>query len=157
VTPYRLPMARSATRASNHPGATAPARRQSGRAAQAMPEEDSFDAGTVGRVLRLARARRGWSIREVARRTGFPNTYLSQIERAVIRRPDAGVLWELATLYNLDFPLLAEWSGQLGGDTGNGQPLLVAALRAFSALDDDRRVDALRYLERLGSDTGERA
>jgi transcriptional regulator with XRE-family HTH domain len=109
------------------------------------------DEGTVGRVLRLARARRGWSIREVSRRTGFPNTYLSQVERGVIRRPDAGVLWELAGLYNLDFPLLAEWSGQLGAESRGDQPLLAEALRAFSTLDEERRVEALRFLEELAT------
>jgi transcriptional regulator with XRE-family HTH domain len=121
-----------------------------------VPDDDLVDEGAVGRVLRLARARRGWSIREVSRRTGFPNTYLSQVERGVIRRPDPGALWALAAFYNLDFSLLAEWSGQLGGEPGSDQTLLVAALRAFTSLNEDRRIEALRYLEHLADDERER-
>jgi transcriptional regulator with XRE-family HTH domain len=110
---------------------------------------DQGDAGAVGRVLRLARARRGWSIREVARRTGFPNTYLSQVERGVIRRPDPAALWELAALYNLDFALLAKWSGRLSEHEDSARSLLSAALRAFSSLDEEGRLAALRFMKQL--------
>lgn len=117
---------------------------------RAIPRS-SADEGAVGRVLRLARVRRGWSIREVGRRTGLANTYLSQVERGVIRRPDPGALWDLSVLYNLDFQLLAQWSGHLGRSPDSGRPLLAAALKAFAALDEEGRLEALGYLEQLSN------
>jgi transcriptional regulator with XRE-family HTH domain len=116
----------------------------------AIPNEEP-DELAVGRVLRLARARRGWSIREVSRRTGRPNTYLSQIERGVIRRPDPTALWDLATLYDLDFELLAEWSGHAGNQGDFKKTHIAAALQAFSNLDDGQRTKALDYLNNLAA------
>ena len=50
----------------------------------------------VGIVLRRARQYWQLSLREVERRTGRSNAYLSQVERGLIRQPDPAVLLELA-------------------------------------------------------------
>ncbi len=113
----------------------------------------------VGEVLRRARQHRGWSLRDVERRTGIPNPYLSQIERGQVRRPDVEVLWALSELYSLDFARIAVWSGHLDeGPTGPQASLAVIALRALSHLDPEAQVEAIRYMERLGqrSDTTDR-
>lgn len=65
----------------------------------------------LGRILRRARQHHGFSLREVERRTGRTNAYLSQVERGVIRRPDPLCLLELSDLYRLDFVTLASWAG----------------------------------------------
>jgi transcriptional regulator with XRE-family HTH domain len=113
-------------------------------AVESKDEEDE-DGTAVGRVLRRARTRRQWSVREVARRTGFGNTYLSQVERGVIRKPDPTALWQLASLYNLDFGLLLEWSGQAGRD----RQVFFDAMKAFTALEPDEQAEALEYLRSL--------
>jgi transcriptional regulator with XRE-family HTH domain len=102
------------------------------------------DFSTVGRVFRRARERRGWSVREVARRTGLGNTYLSQIERAVIRKPDPSTMWTLAELYNLNFERLLEWSGQDGDDR-----LLRDALRTLMELSPEQRTMVLNFMRSL--------
>jgi transcriptional regulator with XRE-family HTH domain len=79
------------------------------------------EPGRVGEALRRARQHRGWSLREVERRTGRPNAYLSQVERGVIRKPDPVILWQLADLYDLNFNLLMQWSGL--GNTDHDDPL----------------------------------
>lgn len=104
-----------------------------------------IDPAAVGRILRRARERRQWSVREVARRLSLGNTYLSQIERGVIRRADPTVLWRLASLYNLDAELLLEWSGQAGPN----RDLFFEALRAFSVLGPNDQVRALQLLRGL--------
>jgi transcriptional regulator with XRE-family HTH domain len=109
----------------------------------------------IGEVLRRARRHRQWSLRDVERRTGIPNPYLSQIERGQVRRPDVEVLWALSELYSLDFARIAVWSGHLDeSPTGPRASLAVIALRALSQLDPDAQVEAIRYMERLaqGSD-----
>jgi transcriptional regulator with XRE-family HTH domain len=106
------------------------------------------DPATVGRVLRRARQRRHWSVREVARRLELGNTYLSQVERGVIRRPDPTVLWRLASLYSLDAERLLEWSGQAGPD----RDVFFQALRALSALTPDDQAKALQIILALADE-----
>lgn len=115
------------------------------------PETPAPSEPHVGHILRRARQRRGWSLRDVERRTGIPNPHLSQIERGRIRRPDSALLWTLTELYDLDFAKIAAWSGHLDRPTGIEQDtsFLLAALRALSRLDPVAQADAIRYIERL--------
>jgi transcriptional regulator with XRE-family HTH domain len=107
----------------------------------------------VGEIFRRARQHRGWSLRDVERRTGIPNPHLSQIERGQIRRPDVEILWRLSELYALDFARIATWLGHLDRPGAASDPgLLVVALRALSNLDPDAQVEAIRYIERLAEE-----
>lgn len=100
-------------------------------------------------MFRAARRYHGLSLREVERRTGRTNAYLSQVERGVIRRPDPLVVLELAALYELNLGLVAQWAGldQSGGDEPG--PPLRDLVRAVLELGPARRADALRYIEEL--------
>lgn len=108
----------------------------------------------VGRVLRRARQHAGLTLREVERRTGRANAYLSQVERGVIRRPDPLVLLELAELYGIDFLTLARW---VGLDSAEEQPSagayidesLKTLVRLVLQLDAAQRADVLSYVEHL--------
>jgi len=111
----------------------------------------------IGEILRRARRHRGWSLRDVERRTGIPNPHLSQIERGHIRRPDVEILWTLSELYALDFPTIAAWSGHL--DPHSTEPsasLALIALRALSQLDPDAQVEVIHHIEQLAKDTRKR-
>ena len=105
----------------------------------------------VGRIFWRARRQRGWSLREVERRTGIPNPHLSQIERGQIRRPETVTLWSLCQLYELDFTKVAAWSGHFdrGGAIGEDTSLLLEALQALSQLDYGSQQRALRFIQRL--------
>jgi transcriptional regulator with XRE-family HTH domain len=61
-------------------------------------------------VLRRARMHHRLSLREVERRIGRSNAYLSQVERGLIKQPNLIVLLELAELYGLNFETLASWA-----------------------------------------------
>jgi transcriptional regulator with XRE-family HTH domain len=108
----------------------------------------------VGRVLRRARQHAGLTLREVERRTGRANAYLSQVERGVIRRPDPLVLLELAELYGIDFLTLARWAGL---DSAEEQPSagayidesLKTLVRLVLQLDAAQRTEVLSYVEHL--------
>ena len=116
---------------------------------------DGRDASpSVGTVLR--RARRHWqlSLREVERRIGRSNAYLSQVERGLIRQPDPVVLLELAELYKLNFVTLATWAGWAsaeGDDEGKSDRRASAGvlLRRVLELDDMQRTQVLSYIEGL--------
>ena len=107
----------------------------------------------VGKVLRRARTHRQMSLREVERRIGRSNAYLSQVERGLIRQPDPVVLLELAELYGLNFMTLTTWAGWVseGGsepdpDLGSSTSVLV---RRVLELDDRQRTQVLSYVESL--------
>lgn len=106
--------------------------------------------GSVGETLRRARQYRRWSLREVERRIGRPNAYLSQIERGVIRQPDPAVIWELAQLYDLDFTLLAQWLGlteaQDDAAVSDVTKKLISLILNLSA---DQKLRAVGLLEQL--------
>jgi transcriptional regulator with XRE-family HTH domain/mannose-6-phosphate isomerase-like protein (cupin superfamily) len=76
-----------------------------------------FDPGTgLGPRLRLVRASRRLSVRELARRVGCSASLISQIERGV-SVPSVGVLYSLATELgsSLDYLLFGSGAGPDGG------------------------------------------
>ena len=78
-----------------------------------------FDPGTgLGPRLRLVRAARRLSVRELARRVGCSASLISQIERGV-SVPSVGVLYSLATELgsSLDYLLFGSGSGVAGEAT----------------------------------------
>jgi HTH-type transcriptional regulator, competence development regulator len=113
----------------------------------AAPREDD----TLGTVLREARAASGLSLRDVERRTGIRNAHLSQIETDTIAKPEMAILWELASLYDIDFARLLALAGHAGGGatTGSQRRRMTVALRALSQLSPDDQEEALRFMAEL--------
>jgi transcriptional regulator with XRE-family HTH domain len=66
---------------------------------------------TLGTVLSDARKRMGLSLREVERRVGISNGYLSLLESGSARKPSPEYLAKLATLYGASYELLMELAG----------------------------------------------
>lgn len=115
---------------------------------------DRNDTPKVGIVLRRAREYWKLSLREVERRTGRSNAYLSQVERGLIRQPDPAVLLELAELYKLDFMTLARWAGwantESDGQPGSGRNDSAGLLiRRALELDNSQRTRALAFIDEL--------
>ena len=93
------------------------------------------------------------SLREVERRIGRSNAYLSQIERGLIKQPDPIVLLELSELYCLNFRTLAEWALLISDDPdptdGNSRDLTAVLVRQILELDLSGRATVLRYVKSL--------
>jgi transcriptional regulator with XRE-family HTH domain len=112
---------------------------------------------TLGEVLREARRERGWTLREVERRSGVRNAHLSQIESGVIERPDTGLLWTLAGLYGMQFSALMQLAGRTSpqgqGDDGTAgsrrRSLAGVALQALDDLTPAQQEQALAYMDEL--------
>lgn len=115
------------------------------------PDDGEEGPRRVGEALRRARLYRRWSLRDVERRTGRPNAYLSQIERGIIRRPDPVVVWQLADLYGLNFELLMQWSGQDASKPSDplDGPTISTLIKQIVNLDENQRVRAVALLEEL--------
>ena len=105
----------------------------------------------LGERLKAARTARGLSLREVERRTGIHNAHLSQIETGKILRPEMALLWELADLYEADYPELLRLAGhaRTGTRPGERRERMTVAMRALDQLTADEREAAMRYLREL--------
>lgn len=116
-----------------------------------IKSEEPTAVPAIGSVLRRARQHRGLSIREVERRTGKPNAYLSQVERGLIRQPDLLLLIELADLYGLNFETLAHWvhPSAIGGSEPPSDESLRSLIRLIVQLDANQRVRLLATVEDL--------
>jgi len=114
-----------------------------GRSMAAPPDE------TLGAVLRDARTQRGLSLRDVERRTGIRNAHLSQIETDTIAKPEMALLWELASVYELDFPRLLALAGHTAGAGAEDRQRLTVALRALSELSPSEQELALGFMAEL--------
>ncbi|MDO8688572.1 MAG: helix-turn-helix transcriptional regulator [Dehalococcoidia bacterium] len=67
---------------------------------------------TFGEHLRHLREKKGWTLRELERRSGVSNPYLAQIEKGD-RHASAAVLQKLAQAYNVPAKYFMEQAGYL--------------------------------------------
>ncbi len=121
---------------------------------QAQPDPAGRQASPqVGGVLRRARVHRRLSLREVERRIGRSNAYLSQIERGVIKQPDLIVLMELADLYGLNFETLAAWADWVSTDPSPSdarrRTSTSVLVRHVLQLNADERTTVLRIVDSI--------
>jgi transcriptional regulator with XRE-family HTH domain len=104
----------------------------------------------LGAALRAARTESGLSLRDVERRTGIRNAHLSQIETDTIAKPEMAILWDLASLYGIDFARLLALAGHATGATSSSQRRrMTVALRALGQLAPGDQDEALRFMAEL--------
>ncbi len=120
----------------------------------AKPDSASREASPrVGGVLRRARLHRRLSLREVERRIGRSNAYLSQVERGLIKQPDPIVLLQLAELYGLDFETLAAWANWVPTDPSASDARrhtsTAVLVRQVLQLTADERTTVLRIVDSI--------
>ena len=96
--------------------------------------------------MAAARRKRGWTLREAARRTGVHNAHLSQIEKGVILRPSPSVLFQIGEVYGVRFDDLLKLAGYVGGDAS---PAVSVAFRALIGLKPELQEAAAAYLVHL--------
>lgn len=106
---------------------------------------------TLGQVLKKAREDRGLSLRNVEAQTGIRNAHLSQIEHSVIAQPEIAMLWELASVYDLEYKRLLRLAGYTdGGDTsGRQRQRMTVALRAMEDLTPKQQNEVLSFMRDL--------
>lgn len=106
-------------------------------------------APVLGDILKRARLRRELTLRDVEGRTGIPNAHISQIENGGIKRPDIAIVFELSSLYELDFSSLSEWVGYAGTPREVSTRSLEELVRTFSELDSADQAKALAFVQNL--------
>lgn len=112
-------------------------------------------AESLGEKLAAARAERGWTLREVERRTGIHNAHVSQIETGGIERPAPNVLWALAQVYGLDLPELMRLSGHVeAAAKGTPGSVVGLALRELGELSPDQQQEVLEFMKEIQKGKG---
>jgi len=107
-------------------------------------------ATALGEKLAAARAKKGWSLREVERRTGIQNAHLSQIETGGIERPAPNVLWTLAQVYGLEYHELLRLAGHVEVAARATPGAVVGqALRTMGDLNSRQQKQVLDYIKKI--------
>jgi len=98
----------------------------------------------LGAKLRDLREGRGLSLRELERRSGINNGYLSQLERGEVAQPTPSMLGRVAEAYEVPFETVMAWAGYAA--TPNAlTPPQAKALNYFADVSDEE-VEALRAI-----------
>lgn len=108
-----------------------------------MADQDREQDG-LGPTLRELRAKRGISLRELERRSGINNAYLSQLERGEVTQPTPSMLARLAEAYELPVETLMGWAGY----AVSGQALTRPQAKALNYFSDasDEELEALKAI-----------
>lgn len=112
--------------------------------------DDTSSGSTLGRRLRELRKQNGWSLREVAARSGVNHGYLSQLERGEVTQPAPAMLHKLARGYEEPFIVLMQWADYVNEDSPAGQERLSAnQVRALKYLGDEVSDDELEAIKSI--------
>ena len=96
----------------------------------------AFDATTLGAYIRQQREHAKVSLRELARKAGVSNPYLSQVERG-LRRPSAEILQQIARALQVSAETLYVRAGLL--DARGGDAEVAAAIAGDLTLTEEQR------------------
>lgn len=106
---------------------------------------------TLGQALREEREKLNLSLRAVEKRTGISNAHLAQVEGGKIAQPEMAMLWELASLYGIDYTKLLRLAGygNSAETSGRQRQRTTVALRALGELSPRDQNAALRFMAEL--------
>lgn len=100
----------------------------------------TFDVTSLGAYIRQQREHAQVSLRELARKAGVSNPYLSQVERG-LRRPSAEILQQIARALQVSAETLYVRAGLLDARGGNAD--VVAAIAGDLSLTEEQRATLL--------------
>jgi transcriptional regulator with XRE-family HTH domain len=100
--------------------------------------------GSIGDFIREQREQAQVSMRQLAKRAGVSNPYLSQIERG-LRKPSAEILQQIAKGLRISAEQLYLHAGIL--ETREGDPETIAVILADSSLDERQKQTLVQIYE----------
>lgn len=108
----------------------------------------------LSEVLRELRSAKGLSLRQVEKKTGISNAYLSQLENGKIEKPSPHILHKLAEIYDTSYEDIMKLAGYLQKREGEKVRDHVMSDVAFSAMQDlspEEKEEILRFIDYLRS------
>ncbi len=107
----------------------------------------------LGSYLRIARERGRYSLRDVERKVGIANAYVSQIESGKIRRPSPLVLHKLSRLFGVSYTMVMKLAGYPVPEEKQEDKIFALA-RRFGPVTEDEADAIVEYLRFLRSRRG---
>lgn len=101
---------------------------------------------SLGQCLKDLRESKMLTLREVEKKTGVSNPYLSQLESGKIRKPSPLILDKMARFYDVPYSLLMEKAGYPAPRTEESQPGENNLLRRLGHISQSEERDLLEYL-----------
>ena len=109
---------------------------------------------TLAAFLKMIRNDTGQTLREVEKRTGISNAYLSQLETGKIKNPSPSVLHKLALFYKVSYEELHELAGYPPISEKNENNDIKPKFRTRNTFDDlteEEEEELTEYLQFLRS------
>ena len=110
-----------------------------------------MDRNKLGIFLSSMRINRRLTLRDVERKSGVSNAYLSQLERGRIKQPSPNVLHSLAGCYKVSYGLLMERAGYPVPESGEETSVLeglAARIGSVTPAEEDALADYLAFIRR---------
>lgn len=104
----------------------------------------------LAEILRRLRETKRLSLRQVEKKTGVSNAYLSQIENGKIGEPSPHILHKLSEVYDTSYNDLMKLAGYIKEEKGekiNKKIISDVAFKAMDELSDDEKEAVLEYIE----------
>lgn len=104
----------------------------------------------LSEVLKELRSAKDLSLRQVEKKTGISNPYLSQLENGKIKEPSPHMLHKLAEVYETPYNDLMKLAGYIKEKKGEHISRKIMSDVAFKAMDelnDDEKEAVLDYIE----------
>jgi len=108
------------------------------------------DKPILSEVLKNLRSAKNLSLRQVERKSGVSNAYLSQLENGKIKEPSPHILHKLAEVYDTPYNDLMKLVGYIKEQKGENVSKKImsdVAFKALSELKDDEKEAVLEYIE----------
>ena len=108
----------------------------------------------LSEVLRRLRESKGLSLRQVEKKTGVSNAYLSQIENGKIGEPSPHILHKLADIYETPYQDLMKLAGYIkkkDGERVRENIMSDVAFSTYSELSSDEKEEVLNFLNYVRS------
>lgn len=104
----------------------------------------------IAKTLREARDHKDWSLRDVEAESKVSNSYLAQVEKALVK-PSPDVLLKLADAYDIPYHLLMERAGYVRpeDETPNRDKVPAFVFSAAEVFDDDDWEMAQQFFAQL--------
>ena len=110
------------------------------------------DKPTLGGYLRALRESKAFSLRQVERKSGISNAFLSQMESGKVKRPSPVMLYKLAGLYEVPYEALMDLAGYPLPSASTPEPRSASTVfRRFGDITPTEEAELLDYLAFLRS------
>lgn len=114
---------------------------------------------TLGQELYRLRKLKGWTLREVEEKTQkkVSNSYLYQIENDNVKEPSPHILYELASVYDVEYAALMKLAGfVVPGLNSKGTSIAFSALN-LSKDEEEKVLDFVEFLRMKRKQTDDHA